>query len=96
MTEPSPDLQAAADRLAGLSDEAYESLLARSDAEFAAGEGQPDPIDGYRFDGPPLAGTGPDAAGRADRTAERTAPLRPRDDRPVTDDGAELTREQVR
>ena len=39
------ELAAAAERLARLSDEQYESLVARSLVEFAAGEGLPDPLE---------------------------------------------------
>ena len=53
MTEPERDLQAAVDRLAGLTAAVYEDLLARSARGVAAGEWQPDPLQAYRFDGPP-------------------------------------------
>jgi hypothetical protein len=43
----SPDLRAAVDRLAQLSDEEYAAVVARSVAEFAAAEGHPDPLDSY-------------------------------------------------
>lgn len=46
MSEHSPELAVVADRLAGLSDEAYADVLASSYREFAAGEGKPDPVGG--------------------------------------------------
>ncbi|MGY1738370.1 hypothetical protein [Geodermatophilus sp. SYSU D00684] len=52
MTEPKPDLQTAAARLAALSGEQYAELVARSDAEFAADEGRPDPINAHRVTRP--------------------------------------------
>ncbi len=48
MSESEPDLQTAATRLAALSREQYAALVARSAAEFAAGEGRPDPINAHR------------------------------------------------
>lgn len=51
MSEPEPDLQAAA-RLAQLSEEEYAALVARSYAEFAAGEGRPDPIAAHQVTRP--------------------------------------------
>ncbi|MGR7027238.1 hypothetical protein [Geodermatophilus sp. URMC 62] len=59
MTEPQPDLQDAADRLAGLTADDYEALLVRSAREFAEGEGHPEPLTAYRFDGPPVPGPSP-------------------------------------
>jgi hypothetical protein len=72
MTEPSPQLHTAAHRLAGLSDEAYEAVVKRSYAAFAAGEGHPDPIDGDRFDGPPLPGSRPAAGDELTRDQVRS------------------------
>ncbi len=53
MSEQPPDLQAAVNRLADLDDQAYAALLARSAREFAAGEGQPDPLQSYPLHAPP-------------------------------------------
>ncbi|MGY1659630.1 hypothetical protein ACI78Q_00210 [Geodermatophilus sp. SYSU D00705] len=52
MSEPEPNLQAAAARLAELSGDEYAALVARSYAEFAAGEGRPDPIAAHRVTRP--------------------------------------------
>ncbi len=57
MTEPARNLQDVATALAGLTAEEYEDLLARSAREFAASEGQPEPLRAYRFDGPPVRST---------------------------------------
>ncbi len=57
MTEPAADLQTVMAGLAGLTAEEYEDLLARSARQFAAGEGQPEPLCAYRFDGPPVRAT---------------------------------------
>ena len=51
MTEPSSQLTAAADRLAALSAAEYDAVLARAAQDFAPGEGHPDPLRAYRFDG---------------------------------------------
>jgi hypothetical protein len=57
VSEHSPDLRAAVDRLAQLSDEEYAAVVARSAAEFAAAEGHPDPLDSYPLHAPPPAET---------------------------------------
>lgn len=38
------ELQASADRLAAMTDHAYAEIVARSEREFAEGEGRPDPL----------------------------------------------------
>ncbi|MGY1669107.1 hypothetical protein [Geodermatophilus sp. SYSU D00710] len=51
MTEPASELQTAADYLSGLTAAEHEALLARSAREYAEGEGRPEPLHAYRWDG---------------------------------------------